>query len=104
MAGKRDWGGGHPGQGLAARVRELMAATEGVSLNELERRARVVGTVARAARVVDQLSPPEDMMDADDDQLDAAGEQRLRDDLLHRILALDGRTEDPTGSGQSGSG
>ncbi|WP_339871197.1 hypothetical protein [uncultured Brevundimonas sp.] len=80
-------------RGFADRVQELLGATGDMPPDEAERRARATLALARAAKVLDEVEPAGGVFDTDDDQLDAAGEQRLRDELLHRIVALNADLE-----------
>ncbi|MBB4083896.1 3-oxoacyl-ACP reductase-like protein [Brevundimonas lenta] len=66
-------------------MRAIMAMTEGEDPKELSLRAQAATHMlkaARAKRELDAFEGPED------ERLDAAGEQRLRDELLRRLDAL----------------
>jgi hypothetical protein len=89
---------------FAERSQELLRATLDMPLDETERRARLVLAMARAQKLLGEVEPAGGVFDTDDDQLDAAGEQALRDELLHRILALNAEFEAEEGDGESGPG
>jgi len=89
---------------FAERSQELLRLTGDMPLDEAERRARLAVAVARALKLMAEVTPAGGVFDADDDQLDAAGEQRLRDELLHRIVALNADFEAEEGAGESGPG
>lgn len=80
----------------------MLGATADMPPAEVERRARATLALARAAKVLDEVEPAGGGFDTDDDQLDAAGEQQLRDELLHRILALNADLEAQEHAGESG--
>ncbi|WP_414977908.1 hypothetical protein [Brevundimonas sp.] len=82
----------------------MLDATAGLPLDEVERRARAMTALAKAFKAMAELELAGGVFDTDDDQLDAAGEQKLRDELLHRILALNADLEAQEGAGESGSG
>ncbi|WP_339931376.1 hypothetical protein [uncultured Brevundimonas sp.] len=85
---------------FADRVREMLGATGDMPPDEVEQRSRATLALARAAKVLDEVEPAGGAFDTDDDQLDAAGEQRLRDELLHRIVALNADLEAEEGAGE----
>ena len=85
------------------RSRALLDATQGMPLDDVERRARAMTALAKACKAMGELELAGGVFDTDDEPLDAAGEQKLRDELLHRILALNADLEAQEGAGESGS-
>jgi hypothetical protein len=88
---------------FAERSREMLTATGDMPLDDAERRARLVLSMAKAFKVLGEVDLAGGVFDTDDDQLDAAGEQKLRDELLHRILALNADIATQEGAGEPGS-
>ena len=66
----------------------LLTDSADLPIEDLERRAKVVTGVVKARQVLIELDAQEDRMKGDDERLDAAGEQRLRDQLLDRLAAF----------------
>ena len=87
-------------QEFAEKSREMLRATADMPLDDLERRTRVLLGLAKAMKVMGEVELAGGVFDTDDDQLDAAGEQKLRDELLHRILALNADLEDQQHAGE----
>ncbi len=94
MQGKRDTGSGPRFADLSDWADALRDATEGLDLNDLERRSKIVALLVKS-RIATGAGTPvgEDMMTGNDDRLDAAGEQQLRDELLRRLVALSAELE-----------
>ena len=88
---------------FAERSQTILDATGSLPLDELEQRALAMTALAKAVKAMGEVEPAGGVFDTDDDQLDAAGEQALRDELLHRILALNADLEAQERAGESGS-
>ena len=85
------------------RSREMLDAAGSLPLDEVERRARAMLALAKAFKALGEVELAGGVFDTDDEQLDAAGEQKLRDELLHRILALNADVQAEEGAGEPGS-
>jgi len=85
---------------FAERAQAMLRATGDMPLDDMERRARALTALAKALKAMGDLELAGGVFDTDDDQLDAAGEQRLRDELLRRILALNADLEDQQHAGE----
>ena len=88
---------------FAERAQAMLRATGDMPLDDMERRARALTALAKALKAMGDLELAGGVFDTDDEQLDAAGEQRLRDELLRRILALNADLEAEERAGEAGS-
>lgn len=87
MAGKR--ADGRDGiEALTALTDEILDPITGADLDEMERRLKLATASVKLRQVLVETLAREAELDAEDEALDAAGEERLREELYRRLVSL----------------
>lgn len=87
MAGKRD--GGRDGvEALAALTDEILDPIAGADLDEMERRLKLATASVKLRQALVETLAREAELDGEEEALDAAGEERLREELYRRLVSL----------------
>ena len=87
MTGKRD--GGRDGvEALAALTDEILDPIAGADRDEMERRLKLATASVKLRQALVETLTREAELDPEDETLDAAGEERLREELYRRLVAL----------------
>ena len=87
MGGK----GGAAGDGLVVLIAltdEILRPISGADLDETERRLKLATLSVKLRQALVEATIRETQLNGEDEALDAAGEERLREDLYHRLVAL----------------
>ena len=108
MAGKRD--GGRDGvEALTALTDEILDPIAGADLDEMERRLKLATASVKLRQALVETLTKEMQLHGEDEALDAAGEERLREELYRRLVALaqaidaeEAAEGDPAGAGRPG--
>lgn len=87
MAGKRDEGR-DGGAALTALTDEILCPIAGADLDEMERRLRLATASVKLRQMLVETSAKEAQLIGEEEALDAAGEERLREELYRRLVAL----------------
>lgn len=105
MTGKRD--GGRDGvEALAALTDEILDPIAGADLDEIEKRLKLATVTVKLRHGLADALGKEAQTRAEEEALDAAGEERLREELYRRLVALARAidAEEAAEAGASGSG
>ena len=73
---------------LIALTDEILKPIAGVDLDEAERRLKLATLSVKLRQTLVEAAIREAQLDGEDEALDAAGEERLREDLYRRLVAL----------------
>ena len=87
MTGKRDSGQGGV-QALAALTDEILDPIAGADLDEMERRLKLATASVKLRQALVETLAKELQLYGEEEALDAAGEERLREELYRRLVAL----------------
>lgn len=91
---------------LIALTDEILKPIVGADLDETERRLKLATLSVKLRQSLVEATVREAQLNGEDETLDAAGEERLREELYHRLVALaraideeEAAETDPTGPG-----
>ena len=91
-------------EALAALTDEILDPIVAADLDELERRLKLATASIKLRQALIETAAREAQLNAEEEVLDAAGEQRLRDDLYRRLVALADEIDAEGGAGAAGAG